>query len=144
MARALLANGSLLRLVEQFLESDIMVGDLLMMKTIDKKNVEAELADNSDASSHKQASWSVYLIRTAANQLYCGVTTDVERRFKEHQCGKKGAKYLKGKGPLELAWSEVVGDKCKAMRLEYKIKQLTKAKKETIISQALQLDELLQ
>lgn len=79
------------------------------------------------------AVWSVYLIRTAANQLYCGVTTDVARRFSEHQSKPQGAKYLKGKGPLTLAWSQAVGDKRYAMQLEYRIKQLAKKHKEQLI-----------
>lgn len=84
--------------------------------------------------------WSVYLIRTASNSLYCGVTTDVQRRFTEHQGSKKGAKYLKGKGPLTLAWSEVVGDKRTAMQLEYQIKRLPKVKKEAIVTNRLTLE----
>ncbi|MCW8329951.1 GIY-YIG nuclease family protein [Photobacterium sp. SDRW27] len=99
---------------------------------------------NIEIKSTNGATWSVYLIRTASNQLYCGVTTDIERRFKEHQTGNKGAKYLKGKGPLTLVWSEVVGDKRKAMQLEYRIKKLSKAKKESIVSRELRVDALVQ
>lgn len=84
----------------------------------------------------KQAIWSVYLIRTARDQLYCGVTTDVDRRFEEHQSSPRGAKYLKGKGPLSLVWSHSVGDKRTAMQLEYRIKRLTKARKEQLILQS--------
>ncbi|KJG50186.1 GIY-YIG nuclease family protein [Photobacterium angustum] len=78
--------------------------------------------------------WFVYLIRTSSNTLYCGVTTDIERRFAEHQHSKKGAKYLKGKGPLTLTWSQKVLNKRDAMVFEYKIKKtLTKARKEQLI-----------
>lgn len=78
--------------------------------------------------------WYVYLIRTASNTLYCGVTTDVKRRFDEHQNSKKGAKYLKGKGPLKLVWCQQVRNKKDAMVFEYKIKKtLTKADKEQLI-----------
>ncbi|PSU59602.1 hypothetical protein C9I90_03040 [Photobacterium aphoticum] len=90
-----------------------------------------ELIDSAKAKV--DAVWSVYLIRTAANQLYCGVTTDVARRFSEHQSKPQGAKYLKGKGPLTLAWSQAVGDKRYAMQLEYRIKQLAKKHKEQLI-----------
>ncbi|MFH4631574.1 GIY-YIG nuclease family protein [Vibrio alginolyticus] len=76
--------------------------------------------------------WSVYLIRNNRNALYCGVTNDVERRFNQHQTGK-GAKALKGKGPLILEWSSDFESKTLAMRAEYYIKQLTKAKKELIV-----------
>ncbi len=74
--------------------------------------------------------WSVYLIRNNRNALYCGVTNDVERRFNQHQTGK-GAKALKGKGPLVLEWSSDFDSKTLAMRAEYYIKQLTKAKKKS-------------
>ncbi|MCQ1059143.1 GIY-YIG nuclease family protein [Photobacterium sp. DNB23_23_1] len=87
-----------------------------------------------ETESNKVGKWSVYLIRTAANQLYCGVTTDVERRFNEHQSSKRGAKFLKGKGPLQLSWSECVGDKRLAMQLEYRIKRLPKRTKEQIVA----------
>ncbi|HGT8905200.1 TPA: DNA damage response exodeoxyribonuclease YhbQ, partial [Escherichia coli] len=48
--------------------------------------------------------WFLYLIRTADNKLYTGITTDVERRYQQHQSGK-GAKALRGKGELTLAFS---------------------------------------
>ncbi|MCG6325464.1 GIY-YIG nuclease family protein [Vibrio alginolyticus] len=76
--------------------------------------------------------WSVYLIRNNRNALYCGVTNDVERRFNQHQTGK-GAKAVKGKGPLILEWSSDFESKTLAMRAEYYIKQLTKAKKELLV-----------
>ncbi|MGF1682870.1 GIY-YIG nuclease family protein [Photobacterium minamisatsumaniensis] len=88
--------------------------------------------------------WSVYLIRTASNHLYCGVTTDVERRFKEHQGTMKGAKYLRGKGPLTIAWSSEVGSKRVAMQLEYRIKRLSKKQKEQIVIGELPVFTLLE
>ncbi|WP_459782012.1 GIY-YIG nuclease family protein [Photobacterium sp. R1] len=86
--------------------------------------------------------WFVYLIRTRCNRLYCGVTTDVNRRFSEHQSGQKGARSLRGKGPLNLAWSIRIGDKRKAMQLEYKIKQLPKSVKEALAAKQITLAEL--
>ncbi|MGP8305706.1 GIY-YIG nuclease family protein [Vibrio sp. YIC-376] len=76
--------------------------------------------------------WSVYLIRNNRNALYCGVTNDVERRFKQHQDGK-GAKALKGKGPLALEWTMNFDSKNSAMKAEYFIKQLAKKKKELLV-----------
>lgn len=75
--------------------------------------------------------WQVYLIRTRSNHLYCGITNDIKRRFSMHQEGK-GAKYLRGKGPLTLVWSYSVEDKSTALKLEYRIKQLSKHKKEAL------------
>ena len=84
--------------------------------------------------------WFVYLIRTHKGMLYCGVTIDVARRFEEHQYSKKGAKYLKGKGPLTLMWSQQVQCKRDAMQFEYRIKKrLTKAQKEDLIQQDISL-----
>ena len=56
--------------------------------------------------------WFLYLIRTADNKLYTGITTDVERRYQQHQSGK-GAKALRGKGELTLVFSAPVGDRQK-------------------------------
>ena len=77
--------------------------------------------------------WFLYLIRTADNRLYTGITTDVARRFCQHQDGK-GAKALRGKGELQLAFSQEVGEHSLALRLEYRIKQLTKRQKERLVA----------
>ena len=77
--------------------------------------------------------WFLYLIRTADNRLYTGITTDVSRRFGQHQDGK-GAKALRGKGELQLAFSREVGEHSLPLRLEYRIKQLTKRQKERLVA----------
>ena len=80
------------------------------------------------------SSWSLYLIRTNKGSLYTGITTDVVRRFSEHQGGGiKAAKSLKGKGPLVLEFQIEVGDQSTALKLEYKVKRLLKSKKEQLI-----------
>ena len=66
-------------------------------------------------------------------KAYTGITTDVSRRFCQHQTGK-GAKALRGKGELELAFSQAVGERSLALRLEYRIKQLTKRQKERLVA----------
>ncbi len=76
--------------------------------------------------------WFLYMVRTADNALYTGITLDVARRFAQHQSGK-GAKALRGKGPLTLVWSIGIGDKGQALRLEYRVKQLTKVEKERLV-----------
>lgn len=80
------------------------------------------------------SSWSLYLIRMNKGSLYTGITTDVVRRFSEHQGGGiKAAKFLKGKGPLLLEFQIEVGDQSTALKLEYKVKRLLKSKKEQLI-----------
>ena len=80
--------------------------------------------------------WTLYMIRTVQNSLYTGITTNIQRRFLEHQSsGPKAAKALKGKGPLVLEFQHTVGTRSQALKLEYKIKQLSKHKKERLIGQ---------
>ena len=46
--------------------------------------------------------WYVYMIRATDQSLYTGITTDVERRFAEHQAGRAGAKYFRGRSPEQV------------------------------------------
>lgn len=87
-------------------------------------------------------SWYLYLIRCPDNRLYTGITTDVARRFAQHQSGK-GAKALRGKGELDLVFSQRVGNQSLALRAEYRIKQLNKAEKERLVAGKLALEDLL-
>ncbi|QFU25496.1 GIY-YIG nuclease family protein [Shewanella eurypsychrophilus] len=75
------------------------------------------------------------MIRCNNGHLYTGVTTDIERRFKEHQAGGvKAAKYLRGKGPLSLAYSEDMGNRSEALKREIAVKKLTRKQKLLLIS----------
>ena len=77
--------------------------------------------------------WYVYMRRCGDGTLYTGVTDDVERRLAAHRAGK-GAKYTRGRGPLELVYQEQVPDKSAALRREYQIKRLPKQEKEGLIA----------
>ncbi|MCK0746623.1 GIY-YIG nuclease family protein [Chromohalobacter nigrandesensis] len=85
------------------------------------------MADDERAAQAQ--SWYLYLIETAAGALYTGVTTDVTRRFREHCDGKRGARALRGKGPLALRHSEYVGSHGEALRREAALKKLSPAAK---------------
>lgn len=76
--------------------------------------------------------WYLYILRTVAGTLYTGITTDVSRRLNQHQTGK-GAKSLRGKGELTLVFYCLVGDRSDALKLEYRIKQLSKSQKERLV-----------
>ncbi|MCG3723155.1 GIY-YIG nuclease family protein [Vibrio cincinnatiensis] len=92
-------------------------------------------------SFSSRSHWWVYLIRTSGNALYCGITTNTQRRFQQHQRGQ-GAKALRGKGPLTLVWQYAVGsDKSQALKLEYRIKRLSKEKKESLVAGTSALSE---
>ena len=74
------------------------------------------------------------MIRCRNGNLYTGITIDLQRRFDEHRGKKgKGAKSLRGKGPLKVVWHQRADNRSKASRLEYRIKQLSKTEKETLI-----------
>jgi putative endonuclease len=74
--------------------------------------------------------YSVYLVRCRDGSLYTGIATDVARRLAEHEDGRKGAKYLRGKGPLSLVFQQDIGDRSLALRVESRVKRLTKREKE--------------
>ena len=94
-------------------------------------------------SKNSSSTWSVYLIRTRSNALYCGITTDVERRFSQHVNGT-GAKALKGKGPLTLVWSCFVGEsRSLASQIEYQLKQHKKSTKEALVDGQLSLGDVI-
>ena len=78
--------------------------------------------------------FSVYIVRCADDTYYTGIAADVARRIVEHESSPRGAKYLKGRGPLQLVYSEAVGDRSRASQLEYRIKKLDRSDKEALIS----------
>lgn len=72
--------------------------------------------------------WFVYILRCGDGTLYTGVTDNVQKRFAAH-CAGKGAKYTRGRGPLELVYTEEAEDKPAALRREYAIKRMKRAEK---------------
>lgn len=88
--------------------------------------------------------WYVYLIQCADHSLYTGIATDVQRRFAEHQSqGPLCARYLRGRSPLQLMYSCEVADRSVALKLEYRVKQLTKNEKLRLIQGELNILELM-
>ena len=79
--------------------------------------------------------WYVYILRCGDGTLYTGITDDVPRRLAAHRAGR-GAKYTRGRGPLELVYTEEVPDKSAALRREYQLKQLSRSEKEQLIREA--------
>lgn len=74
----------------------------------------------------------VYVLECADGTLYTGYTTDLERRVREHDAGE-GAKYTRGRTPVELCYHERFDSRSAAMSREYEIKQLTRAEKERLV-----------
>lgn len=76
----------------------------------------------------------VYILRCADGTYYTGYTTEMERRLREHNEGK-GAKYTRGRGPVELVYVEEGTDRSWGLRREEAIKRLTRLQKENLIVQ---------
>lgn len=90
------------------------------------------------------SNWFVYMVRTASGAIYTGITTDVSRRLAEHQAGApKGARSLRGKGPLELVFYSQAGDRSHASKLEWHIKQWPRQRKEALVQGKLSLPDAL-
>lgn len=76
--------------------------------------------------------WYLYMLRCKDGTLYTGITTDIQKRLDAHRSGK-GAKYTRGRGPLELVYSEVCGNHSEALKRELEIKALSREKKEQLL-----------
>lgn len=76
--------------------------------------------------------WKLYILRCRDGSLYTGITTDVEARLEAHRTGK-GAKYTRGRAPLELVYTEECGDHSSALKRELTMKALTKQQKLAVI-----------
>jgi len=77
--------------------------------------------------------WLVYIILCSDATLYTGITTDLERRFAQHASGL-GAKYFRGRRPLEIVYRESGHTRSSAGRRELEIKGLERAEKCILIS----------
>ena len=75
--------------------------------------------------------WYVYILRCGDGTLYTGITDNVERRLAVHRAGR-GAKYTRGRGPLELAYEEEQPDKSSALKRELAIKKMRREEKEAL------------
>lgn len=73
------------------------------------------------------------MIKSSDGRLYTGVTTDVERRFNEHSGTPKGARFFRGRQPVEVVYTENHPDRSSAQRRESVIKKLTKTMKMDLI-----------
>ena len=79
-----------------------------------------------------EKTWYLYILRCGDGSLYTGITDDVQRRLKAHSQGK-GAKYTRGRGPLELVHQESCGSHSDALKREIEVKRLTRAQKTELI-----------
>lgn len=78
--------------------------------------------------------WKVYIIRCDDETLYTGITTDVDRRFREHLAHPRGAKYFSGRKPVTVVYVERGHTRSSACRREAAIKKLNRVEKLELIA----------
>jgi len=76
--------------------------------------------------------WCVYMLLCDDNTIYTGITNDLKKRFENHILGK-GAKYLRGRKPLEIVYTENFQNRSMATKREMEIKKLNRKEKEALI-----------
>ena len=77
----------------------------------------------------------VYIVRCVDDTLYTGITTDVERRVKEHNAGNMGAKYTKMRRPVRLVYADEFCNRSVASKEEFRIKKLSRIQKEALFKE---------
>ncbi len=86
----------------------------------------------------------MYVLRCGDGSLYTGIATDVARRLDEHRSGsRRGSKYLRGRGPLTLVLEKRVGARSLALKIERRLKHLSKQRKEEILTRPDRVESLL-
>lgn len=85
-------------------------------------------------STAARADHYVYMLQCADDSYYTGYTTHPERRLAEHNAGD-GAKYTRGRTPVELVYLEAHDSKSAAMSREYELKQLHRREKEQLVAE---------
>lgn len=82
----------------------------------------------------KKYRYTVYILRCKDNSLYTGITTDIERRFEEHQAGT-ASKYTRVRIPVALVYTEKAVDRSSATKREMEIKKMSRTQKEILIGE---------
>lgn len=94
------------------------------------------MSDNTRNTKNTAPAPCVYMLRCGDGSLYTGWTNDFEKRLAAHRSGK-GAKYTRGRGPLEPVYLEFMPDKASAVRREAAIKKLPPQKKRLLVQSPL-------
>lgn len=75
----------------------------------------------------------LYIIECSDHTLYTGITVDLDRRIKEHNCSELGAKYTKARRPVKLVYSKCFSGRSEASKEESKIKKMTRKEKLNLV-----------
>ena len=77
----------------------------------------------------------IYMVKCSDDSLYTGITTDIQRRIKEHNSSNKGAKYTKLRRPVSLVYTEECEDRSSASKREYEIKHFSRKEKLALLEE---------
>jgi len=77
--------------------------------------------------------WLVYIIEADDGSYYTGISTDIERRFRQHAGNKRGARFFNGRKPLRVVYTEASDDRSEASRRESRIKKMSRRQKQALI-----------
>lgn len=83
-----------------------------------------------------RGNFHVYIVKCIDASYYTGSTNDLDKRIKEHNCGKRGARYTRSRRPVELVWSRKYKYFKLAFLEEKRIKTLTRKQKEKLIHES--------
>ena len=87
----------------------------------------------TERNGSMEKTWYLYVLRCRDDTFYTGITTDVEKRLEAHRAGR-GAKYTRGRSPLELVYREVCGTHSEALKQEREVKRKSRLEKEAMIA----------
>tara|TARA_Y100000588_G_C13897900_1_gene771543 strand:- start:450 stop:713 length:264 start_codon:yes stop_codon:yes gene_type:complete len=80
-----------------------------------------------------EEAWTVYMVQTLSGKLYTGITTDMDRRFREHSTGKRGGKFFRISTPRKIVYQEHARDRSSASIRESEIKKMSRQEKLDLI-----------
>jgi len=89
-------------------------------------------ADQPSQDAAKRTVWSLYILECRDGSFYTGVTTDVNRRLRQHQDGT-ASRYTRTHRPVVLAYREECGSRARALSRECAVKSLSRRRKEELI-----------
>ena len=81
----------------------------------------------------ESADWYVYIVECRDATLYTGIARDVTARLAQHNGGRSGARYTRGRGPVRLVYCEAAASRSAASRREAQIKRLSRASKLALV-----------
>lgn len=76
----------------------------------------------------KASAWSLYILKCRDGTLYTGITTDLSRRVRQHNCGT-ASRYTRSRLPVKLIFSEPCRGRSQVLKREYAMKQLSRKEK---------------